>query len=249
MSCQKYLSSLGTFSVALCVEIVSLSLVTAGLRAEPLKVSVTFPPTENVGAPSRTAGAGKRSPTCVTQGNMPLTALTPSNNVAVTVSANPTLFWYIPETKAKSAELVVTDEEGNEVYQTTFAITDNPGVMKLSLPATVALETGKDYKWMFALICQLTDRSKDEFVQGVLKRTELSADQKTKLAAVKEPLKQAEVYAGAKIWQETLTLLAQLRYDRPNDSKIADAWRELLNSVELTAIAREPLTECCRADK
>jgi hypothetical protein len=46
-----------------------------------------------------------------------------------------------------------------------------------------------------------------------------------------------------------LAILAQLRHDRPNDSKVIDAWKELLNSVELEAIATEPLVECCKAEK
>jgi hypothetical protein len=249
MSYQKCLSYLGALSVVLALELVSRSLVTPRLLAQSLQVSLTFPPTEDVGAPSRTAGAGKRSATCVKEGSIPLTALTPNNNVATTVSANPTLFWYVPETQAESAEFVVVDDRENEIYQTTLALRHTPGVMQLNLPATVKLDAGKDYKWQLALICNPNDRSADEFVQGGLKRIELRADQKTKLAAAKEPLKQAEVYAGAKIWQETLMLLAQLRRDRPNDSKIADAWRELLTSVDLQAIASEPLVECCRADR
>lgn len=247
MSYQKSLLYLGAFSAALCAELVSFSLASPQLLAQSLKVSVTFPPTENVGAPARTAGAGKRSPSCV-KGKTPLTALTPSNNVSITVSGNPTLFWYVPETKAQLAELVVVDNEDNEVYQTTLAVKGTPGVVKFSLPATVKLEPGKNYQWQFALICKSTDRSEDEFVRGFIKRTELSSEQKTRLASTKEPLKQAEMYAGAKIWQETLTLLAQLRSERPNDSKITNAWKELLDSVELQAIATEPLVECCRAD-
>jgi hypothetical protein len=249
MSYQKYLLYLGALSVAVGVEFASFSPITLPLRAQPLLVSVTFPPTENVGAPSRTAGAGKRSLGCVKESGTPLTALTPTNNVAVTVSANPTLFWYVPETQAEFAEFVVVDKDENEVYQTTLAVRGTPGVVKLSLPPTVVLEPGKDYLWQLALVCEPTDRSADEFVQGVIKRAELKADQKSKLDAAREPLKQAEVYAEAKIWQETLTLLAQLRHDRPNDSSIADAWRELLNSVELQAITSAPLLECCKADR
>lgn len=250
MSRQKYLSSLGALSVALCIDLFSFSLGMPQLRAQSLKVSLTFPPTEDVGAPSRTAGAGKRSsPSTCFKGNTPLTALTPNNNLAVTVSANPTLFWYVPETQARSAEFVILDNQNNEVYQTTLALKDTPGVVKLSLPTHVSLETNKDYMWVLGVVCNPADRSEDEFVRGVLKRTELSLEQKTKLAVAKEPLKRAEVYAGAKIWQETLMLLAQLHSEHPNDLKVTAAWQELLNSVQLQAIATKPLIECCRADQ
>jgi hypothetical protein len=169
--------------------------------------------------------------------------------VGTTVSANPTLFWYVPETEAKFAQLVVYDnpDKKNEIYQTTLALNGTPGVVKLSLPATVALEPGKEYRWHFGLICNREDRSQDKFVEGVIERTELSSEQKTKLAQATEPLKQAEVYAGATVWQETLTILAQLRHDRPNDSDITEAWEELLKSVQLKDIATQPLSECCTA--
>jgi hypothetical protein len=121
--------------------------------------------------------------------------------------------------------------------------------VKLSLPATVSLETGKDYTWQLALICDPTDRSGDQVVEGLIERTALSSAQKTRLAAATDPLKQAEVYAQARIWQETIAILAQLRRDRPNDSNVTNAWKELLNSVELPAIATAPLVECCTADK
>lgn len=245
MGWQKYLLCLGTLSVALSVELVTFSLLPLQLRAQSIEVSINFPPAEKRGAPSRTAGAGQRRRNC-TKGNSPLTALTPSNSVGTTVSANPTLFWYIPQTKAKSAEFVVVDRQGDEVYLTTLVLNGTPGVVKLSLPATVSLEAGKNYVWQLALICNPADRRQDEFVRGAIERTALSSEQKTKLAQFVEPLKQAEVYADARIWQETLTILAQLRHDKPNDSRVTDAWEELLKSVQLESIATEPLVECCK---
>jgi hypothetical protein len=142
---------------------------------------------------------------------------------------------------------VVSDNQDNEIYQTTLALNGTPGIVKLSIPATVALEPGKEYWWHFGLICNRENRSQDKFVEGIIERSELSSEQKTKLAQATEPLRQAEVYAGAKVWQETLTILAQLRHDRPNDSDITEAWKELLKSVQLEAIATEPLSECCTA--
>lgn len=247
MGCQKSVSSWGALSVALFVEFLTFSSLTPQLRAQSLEVSLTFPPTANRGAPARTAGGGTRGIRTCVKGKIPLTALAPSNNVGTTVSGNPTLFWYVPQTEAKFAQLVVSENQDKEIYQTTLALNGTPGVVKLSLPATVALEPGKEYWWRFGLICNREDPSQNKFVEGVIERTELSSEQKTKLEQATEPLKQAEVYAGAKVWQETLTILAQLRHDRPNDSDITEAWKELLKSVQLEAIATEPLSECCTA--
>ncbi len=251
MRCQKYLSYLGALSLALSAELVPFFQVTPPLRAQPLEVSLSFPPVENRGTLSRTAGGGTRrrgaTASCVT-GNTPLTALAPSNNVGTTVLGSPTLFWYVPETKAESAEFEVVDAQGKNVYLTTLALNGTPGVVNLNLPKTVSLEPGKEYTWQLALVCNPLNRRQDMFVRGKLKRTELSSEHKTQLAAATEPLKQAEVYAEAKVWQETLMILAQLYRDRPNDSHISEAWKELLQSVQLEAIATKPLVECCKAE-
>jgi hypothetical protein len=57
------------------------------------------------------------------------------------------------------------------------------------------------------------------------------------------------VYAKAGVWQETLAIVAKLHYDRPNDSKITEEWKELLKSVDLEAIANASVVNCCTADK
>jgi hypothetical protein len=250
MGWQKYLSYLAALSVVLSAEFLAFSLVRPQLRAQSLEVTLTFPPTSSRGAPTRTIGGGQRGERACLQGNYPLvTALTPRNNVVTTISPNPTLFWYIPQTEARTAEFVIKDDQEKDVYRTNLAIKGTPGVVKLSLPATVSLRTGKEYSWGLGLICDRANRSDDRVVRGVIERTQLTPQQRTKLAAAREPLKKAEVYAAAGVWQETLSLLAQLRRARPNDSKVSDAWTELLRSVQLNAaIANAPLVECCRAE-
>jgi hypothetical protein len=174
--------------------------------------------------------------------------LSPKNNVITTVSAQPTLFWYIPKTQAKSAKFVVYDNQGQLFYQTTVALQGIPGVVKLSLPKTLGLKIGQEYDWALMLDHNSEIEEPNSSVGGTIKRTVLTSTQKAQLAAARQPLKQAEVYAKAGIWQETISILAQLRHDRPSDRNINTAWEELLESVELKEIAKAPLVECCRAD-
>jgi len=246
MHCQKSLACLGTLAVALCIEGLTFSLAASQLRAQSIQVSLTFPPTQPRGAPPRSRGGGTRGRECLS-GKLPLTAVAPNNNVVTTVSGNPTLFWYVPKTEAKSAEFVLFDDDGkelNEIYRTTVAVKGTPGIVKLSIPASVSLETGKKYLWAFTVMC-FSDFEENPWVAGAIERTELNGEEETKLAATKEPLEKAEVYAEAEVWQETLSLMAQLRYERPYDFRVNNAWRELLSSVQLDAIASEPLVECC----
>lgn len=200
------------------------------------KVSLRFPPTVNRGAPPRTAGGGTRGPSCTQQSEMPLTALMPSNNVGTTVVANPTFFWYVPKTTAKSAEFVVADDKEKVIYQATLALASTPGIVKLRLPSTTSLKVGKTYHWRFVLNCNAEDPTGS--VEGWLERTKISPNLQAKLLQA-SPLEQAKLYAKAGIWQETLTILGRLRGSQPTE------WEELIGSVGLdTAIAQAPFVEC-----
>lgn len=236
------LKSLSGFGFAIvCTEILLI------LAVSPVKAqAITFPPTPPRGAPARTVGGGQRGGVSCLSSNPPLTALAPDNNVVTTVSANPALFLYVPTTEAKSAELVILDNKTLQtVYQTTVDLKGVPGIVKLNIPDSVALKTGRQYLWKFSLICNSENSSMDRFVTGYIERTELNREAKMKLAQAKEPLEKVEVYAKAQVWQETLSLLAQMHFERPHDRKVTDAWREFLSSVNLEAIASQPLVECC----
>ena len=130
MGYHKLSSYVATFSVAVCVALAPFCLETPQLSAQPLYVSIKFPRTP-IGAPRRAIGGGTRGGESTY-----LTALSPQSNVITTVSAQPTLFWYIPKTQAKSAKFVVYDNQGQLFYQTTVALQGIPGVVKLSLPKT-----------------------------------------------------------------------------------------------------------------
>lgn len=193
---------------------------------------------ETLSRVGRTLTQGEAS--CM-QGDLPLTALAPIDNVVTTVSANPSLYWYVPKTKARVAIFSVFDNQNKRVYRTFLPLKTTHGVMKLSLPSTVSLANDKDYKWQLTLICNPASLQQDVRVEGEIKRTRLSSEQQEKLAEAEQPLDKADVYAQASVWQETIAILEQLRRERPNDPEIAQNWKELLQSVELEAIADQPL--------
>jgi hypothetical protein len=152
------------------------------------------------------------------------------------------------------AEFSVLDDQYKDVYKTTFRLptvvssdlpnssVSTPGIVKLSLPADVPLETGKNYRWAFQLSCRKANADPDAEpvfgrpVEGWIQRTELSSDLKTKIEQA-TPLEQAKLYAKERIWLDTLMLAAQLRSSQP------DEWEELLKSVGLNEIAQAPFIE------
>lgn len=199
------------------------------------KVSVEFPPVPDRGAPDRTAGAG-------TRGAFPLIALSPTNNIVTTVSGNPTLFAYIPKTRAQEAEFAVYDEEGNTVYQEQLALPETSGIVKLSLPEEICLQVGKDYTWEVTMISDPENPDWNPSLQGWIQRTELNPDLEARLEDA-DPLEKAELYAQASIWSEAINILAQLRDTHPEE------WEELLSSVNLGELAQAPLVDCCMEEE
>lgn len=208
------------------------------------QISLIFLTTEEKGLP-RERGATAGVPRCLKQPSdfPPLIALVPPNSIVKTVAANPTLYVYVPELRGvHSAELVVVDEPDQEIYKRTFTLPGTSGIHKLTVTETLPLETDKNYRWYFAVVCDPQDRSSNLFVEGLLRRSELSPEFKALLEQAKNPLEQARFYAGARFWNETLNIAVPLRSEYPEE------WEELLRSVKLEKYSQKPFVECCKAE-
>ncbi|NEP57679.1 MAG: DUF928 domain-containing protein [Symploca sp. SIO2G7] len=208
------------------------------------QLSLEFPLKDSEFLPGRrhSDGRGEARTPCPKAFRLPtkMTALMPPDNLVTTVAAHPTLFIYIPGTgQFAEAELAVYDEQDNTVYRKNILLPKTPGILRLSLPETVSLEIGKNYLWYFSLMCDPDERSREPFVQGWFQRTELNPELQTMLEKESDLLEQALLYCQAKIWHETLTLLADLRESNPAE------WEELLKSVELEEISQQPFVDCC----
>lgn len=242
MVLRKSLPLLGIFTGILSSTWVT---VAAGVAQQPVQeqISLQFPQTSDRGAPARTTGGGSRGSSCVAEGETPLIALMPTrNNVGTTVAAHPTLFWYIPQTRAQLAEFVLINSQGDEVYLASLTLAGTSGILKFSLPERVALEIGQDYLWQFAIICDSQDRESDVFVRGLLQRRELSRNLQNQLKLA-TGLEQAQIYANAEIWHDSLEMIAELRSSEPAE------WEELLNSIGLSDIANSPFLEVPAVEK
>jgi hypothetical protein len=101
-------------------------------------------------------------------GNIPLTAVTPINNGVKTLLENPTLYLYVPKTRASSAEFILVDEDGETVYSTDLALKNTDSLVEMPLPKTVKLIPGKEYTWHFAVICNPKNRDRDRFIRGLI---------------------------------------------------------------------------------
>ena len=227
--------------------LIQASLAALMVTAASPSYAVQFPNTSDRGAPARGPSLGTRGEICLDPTNQPsLTSLLPHNAIATAFGANTdipmSLWFYIPDTGAAAAELTIVNELGDTTFQKTIELPSTPGTIQVMLPqyqtdgATPTFESGSLYYWDFALICDPNDRSDDVLLGGGIQRIDASPDFLTQLDAVADdPLAQAELYATAGAWQETITLAASLRSQNP------DAWTELLSSVDLDSVADQPI--------
>ncbi len=223
-----------------------LTSTTAGLAQStptvrpPFQISQSFkPPSRGTAPPS--AGGATRGETCLT-GDKPLTSLVPPNLVGLTHSSHPTVFWYLPQSPAKTAKfLLLSNDDSDVVFETTLNLPGTAGVVSFTLPEHLPpLEMNKQYHWYLVLGCSQTDQSANPSVEGWVERVTPDAEMVSQLQ--KADLRQkAKIYAENGIWYEAVMTIAELRRTKPQDATAIAGWQELLKSVKLDAIAAEPL--------
>lgn len=219
----------------------SLSLVQAQETIPHGEIQAVIP---SVGEnPGRRESAGVRG-ACLPP-NQALTVLIPENQVTLTTSLYPTLFFYLPATQAQEALFILYDENEREIYRSIFSIKEMSGLLKLSIPdgfTSPKLEEGKNYYWQFSMFCDPNNPSLDPFVDGWVQRVPLTEDISNNLATASDSEK-VDIYTAAGIWQDALTTLADLRQNNPNNQNLAAQWNQLLENIGLEKIAQEPIIQ------
>jgi hypothetical protein len=206
-----------------------------------------IPPTEGIvedGGPPTQPGRPVRGG-CASISQLGLTALVPTNKIGRTVFDYPTFFFYLPPTEAESAEFILKDQSGKQIYKQDLTISNLSGVIGVSIPTNKnvpPLEVGKSYTWNFTVICDSLDRSADQIESGTVRRVEISADIRRQLDQA-DPRQKTFIYAENGIWQDALSTLAAARRDQPNDTTFKADWESLLDSVKLGEIAKEPIVQ------
>ncbi len=202
----------------------------------------------NRGAPGTRQGGATRGG--CSSSDRTLTALVPANNLGMTTAPYPVIFFYIPPTSADVLELSLLDENDNEIYQKNLTPTKTGGIASInfsSLPGLKPLEVGKSYHWYLSIVCNTQDRSADIFVDGWVQRIKPDPALQSELQQVAAS-DRASLYAVNGIWYDSLTSLFETRKSNPNNSALVNEWADLLDSVGLDQIAREPLVPCCTAN-
>ncbi len=191
-----------------------------------------------MGLPGRTQGGatrigvGERQGACQNVQNQ-VVALVPPDQKGVTLMAYPTLAFVLPKTAPTKAELRLRDAQFNTIYQTTFDVTGEGGVIRVEMPMksnAVPLKVGESYSWDFALACE-EDRSADLRTSGLIHRMETAAAWVKPLQGKAED--RAALLAKEGIWYDAMGTLLEMRAANPKDEKVKGEWEELVRSVGL----------------
>ncbi|MBW4616619.1 MAG: DUF928 domain-containing protein [Desmonostoc vinosum HA7617-LM4] len=232
----KYFCQPSLLGSALLIYLSSMLLIVT-----PTLAQVTFNPPKEQAPKSSSGGASRDVSTCgadlTATTKASVTPLLPKNNIGLTIAERPTVLIYIPQTNAKTALFSLQDEQNKQYYQTILPLPKKPGVMEVKIPHSVAaLKTGKNYQWSLVMICTEELEPDSPWISGWIRRVEAnsSLNHQPTLELVSQLAKMG-------IWYDSLSTLAQLKRSQPNNSAVATSWQELLNSVELNAIANEPL--------
>ena len=206
---------------------------------QPGAVWNNFQPPEQ-GVPGRREGGGTRGLVCPSA----ITALIPQSTMGKTISAKPTFFYYLPAALDKTVQFELADERDKTIYKKSFRmVTSRAGIVSVSLGSddnSPALEVGKNYQWYFTVKCNPKNYQDQVLVSGWINRTQVSPKVQTELDRSPGSAK-LRIFAQQGFWYEYLATLAQLRIESPSDASLALKWSEVLSSVELGKIAREPL--------
>jgi hypothetical protein len=195
------------------------------------------------GLPTYRRDGGSRGEASCTIDNRNLVALVPQDNIGITASTSPQLFFYIPATiEPKTLEFVLRDRTDKLIYETTVTHHGKSGILNLEIPETVGstLSSNSNYHWYLSMICNSEERSLDAVIQGDMKQVKLDSLLQQQLTDA-NPIKQADIYQQQGIWYDALEVLARSQTEQASPA-IEKKWSELLKSVGLAEFPLKSLS-------
>jgi hypothetical protein len=188
------------------------------------------------GAPGGRIGGGTRG---AGREVFVLTVLAPDHS-ALTVSEQPSLFWFISSSPSLPIEVTLMDLRTTQpVLETRLASPVAPGVQRIRLADHgVRLELGVPYRWFVTVVPNSDRRSRDILAGGAIERVEPPEALTAKLAQARKE-ETATVYAEAGVWYDALSAISDQIESAPNDVGLRKQRATLLTQVGLPAVGVE----------
>ena len=189
------------------------------------------------GAPGGRVGGGTRG----TAGRdvFVLSVLAPDHS-ALTVSEQPTLYWYISGDTTLPVEIAISDPNATEpLLEKTLPAPVTKGVHSINLASHgVKLAPNVAYRWSVTVVPDANRRSRDILSSGIVERVAAPADLSAKLtSAPKERL--PHIYAEAGMWYDALNAISSQLAATPNDAALRQQRAGLLTQAGLPEVNAE----------
>jgi hypothetical protein len=185
------------------------------------------------GAPGGRVGGGTRG---TARAVFVLSVLAP-DHTGLTISEQPSLFWFISSTASSPVEVTVVDP------QATKALVEIrlPGPVEAGLHSIhladhgVRLAPGVAYRWYVAVVPDANRRTKDVLAGGAIERVEPPEGLRTRLAQAGKAATPS-LYAEAGLWYDAIASISALIDAAPNDLALRRQRAALLAQVGLPEI-------------
>lgn len=153
-----------------------------------------------------------------------------------TVAAYPTFWFFLPTTEA-STKIEFSLQDGEEdIYRTNIPISQQSGIISVQIPNTQQpLQFNRNYHWTLkAKVCDGTSTVNRVHIDGWITRIELPE-------TIFLRQNSSDIYTINGIWYDAVTSLARLRLQKPQDVLLEQDWSDLLKSINLANIDKQPL--------
>ncbi len=239
----------------LSLPMIHVAMVETSVQASARQRSQPPPP---AGRPPNRKDGGKRGSCLVseTQTHQDFTALVPEHGEMHSLTATPTLWFYVPHastTVPLVARFSLRDREGSRAVLAgvpfapmVIPLSNTPGIIGIRLPKPLEPET--EYHWYLTLICAGSEDGPG--VDGWLRLVKPDTSLLRQLNQASSWQERLALYKRANLWADRLTLLAEVR-DRetslgenlPSQARVE--WAKTLQEIGLAELAQEPIVSCC----
>jgi hypothetical protein len=182
------------------------------------------------GAPGGRIGGGTRG---VAGETLALSVLAPDDR-ALTISEQPTLYWFISSRTSFPVEVVVMDPTGiRPMLELTLAPPTQAGLHAIRLADHgIRIEPGIAYRWYVAVVPDAGRRSRDILAGGTVERIAPPPELASSLSRAGRG-EQVLLYADAGLWYDALAAVTEMVDRSPGDPTSRQQRAALLKQVGL----------------
>ncbi len=191
------------------------------------------------GAPAGRVGGGTRGAGGPGRDVFVLSVLAPDHN-GLTVSQQPTLYWFISADTALPVEFAIIDPNATDpLLEKALPVPVKRGVHQIRLADHgVKLQPGIAYRWSVTVVPDSARRSRDILASGVVELVQPPTELAAKLpSASKSEL--PSIYAEAGIWYDAVAAISTLIDAAPGDVALQRQRASLLAQAGLPEVTVE----------